>query len=99
MKPCSKCNSQFKPKVSYQIYCSAECREEATREKIADRYQITKRSKRSAKGRTCKSCKSRLSIYNDTIFCDNCTVDATDVNRALREIRGIANGRPFEDDE
>jgi hypothetical protein len=98
MKPCSKCNSQFKPKVSYQIYCSVDCREKATKEKISERYHVTKRSKRKDKIRLCKTCKTKLSIYNDEILCDNCLIDKTDVNRALREIKGVANGKPFEDD-
>ena len=34
MKQCDRCDTRFSPKVSYQIYCSEKCRDEATREKI-----------------------------------------------------------------
>ena len=34
MKLCDKCNKGFTPKVTYQIYCSAECRASATKDKI-----------------------------------------------------------------
>ena len=43
MKLCNRCETPFKPKVSYQIYCGDVCREESTKIKIAERYQITRR--------------------------------------------------------
>lgn len=97
MKQCQWCNNQFTTKVSYQVYCSPECRTEATREKIADRYQITRRQKRRGKDRNCKSCNTKLSVYNDELLCDKCMINPQDVSKALREIKGIANGKPFED--
>lgn len=99
MKSCQWCNEVFETKVSYQIYCSPECREAATKEKIADRYSITRRQKRHGKVRLCKSCKTQLSIYNDESLCDNCLINPQDVNKALKEIRGIANGKPFKDEQ
>jgi hypothetical protein len=92
-KPCEWCNNYFETNISYQIYCSAECRELATKEKIADRYAISRRRNRLGKTRTCKSCNSRLSAYNDDSICQNCTVNPDEVSKALREIRGIANGK------
>ena len=69
MKQCSRCESYFKAKVTYQIYCSTECRTEATKEKIAERYQVTKRQKRKGKKRVCLGgCGQTLSIYNDDGF-------------------------------
>ena len=97
MKSCQWCNQPFETKVSYQIYCSSECRDAATKEKIADRYAITRRQKRHGKTRLCKSCKKQLSMYNDESLCDKCLVNPGDVNKALKEIKGIANGKPFED--
>jgi hypothetical protein len=97
MKQCQWCNTQFTTNVSYQIYCSAECRSEATREKISERYQITRRQKRQGKTRVCKSCNARLSVYNDELLCDKCIINPQDVSKALREIKGISNGKPFED--
>ena len=93
MKFCQWCDNQFEPNVSYQIYCSAECRELATREKITERYEKAKRSNR--KPRKCKSCGTTLSIYNDEQICNNCEVVPSDVIKALREMKGIANGKPW----
>jgi hypothetical protein len=49
--------------------------------------------------RLCKSCGSRLSAYNDEVLCDNCTINPSDVIKALKEMKGIANGKPSKDDE
>lgn len=97
MKNCQWCNAQFTTKVSYQIYCSVDCRDSATKEKIAERYAITRRQRRKGKDRVCKSCNSVLSIYNDDLLCDNCIINPSDVGKALKEIKGIANGKPIKD--
>jgi hypothetical protein len=97
MKNCQWCNQPFQTKVSYQIYCSPECREEATKEKIASRYAITRRQKRHGKVRLCKSCNGKLSVYNDDQLCDKCIINPQEVTKALKEIKGIANGKPWED--
>ena len=90
MKICSKCETYFVPKVSYQIYCSENCREESTREKIAERYQATKRQKRIGKVRKCLGgCDTSLSIYNDSGFCANCNVSAKQVAKMLKELKGF----------
>lgn len=99
MKNCQWCNNQFSTKVSYQIYCSPECREQATKEKISERYALTRRQKRQGKNRVCKSCDTKLSIYNDDLLCDNCLVNPQDVLKALKEIKGISNGKSFEVDK
>lgn len=89
MKSCDRCDSKFKPKVSYQIYCSEECREVATKEKIAERYHITRRQKRKGKVRKCLGgCNTQLSIYNDSGFCANCNVSKKAVDKMLKEIKG-----------
>jgi hypothetical protein len=93
MKSCQWCDSQFEPNVKYQIYCSTDCRESATKEKIAQRYAITRRNRLIGKDRVCKSCKTRLSAYNDEDLCQICLVNPTDVAKALKEIKGIANGK------
>ena len=90
MKNCQWCNTQFSTKISYQIYCSADCRDAATREKIADRYNTTKHKKRFGKIRKCKSCGTQLSAYNDDVLCSNCLVNPSEVNKALKDIRGLS---------
>ena len=92
MKLCNRadCDIYFRPKVSYQIYCSNECREVATKEKIAERYQLTRRSKRKGKIRKCLGgCGVDLSIYNDFGFCSNCNVSAKEVNKMIKKLKGF----------
>lgn len=93
MKSCQWCDAAFKPRVSYQIYCSDECREAATKEKIAQRYAIAKRNKMLKKPRYCKSCGKALSVYNEDVLCSQCTVNPLDVSKTLKEIKGMANGK------
>ena len=89
MKLCSRCDTYFIAKVSYQVYCSELCREEATREKIAQRYEATRRQKRIGKVRKCLGgCDTSLSIYNDSGFCANCNVSAKQVAKMLKELKG-----------
>jgi hypothetical protein len=90
VKYCKWCDNQFETEVSYQIYCSSGCRESATREKIADRYLSRKRKQWSKKDRICKSCGTRLSIYNDTNLCESCLVNPVDLKDALRDIRRMS---------
>lgn len=92
-KHCKWCDNHFEAKVSYQIYCSAECRDAATKEKIAERYQMQRRIRRKDKPRLCKSCNRKLSAYNDQNICDTCEADPNEVSKILREIRGLMNGK------
>lgn len=93
MKTCQWCDAAFEPKVGYQIYCSPECRDDATKEKIAQRYIISRRNKMIGKKRYCKACGSKLSAYNDDSICQSCIINPTDVSKALKEIKGIADGK------
>lgn len=95
MKPkhCQWCDVSFETDIPYQIYCSVECRDLATKEKIAARYHISRRKKRAGKNRLCNSCGSKLSIYNDDQLCQNCLVDPKSVSKILKQIKGLANGK------
>jgi hypothetical protein len=89
VKSCERCDKKFKPRVSYQIYCSNGCRDEATKEKIAERYLITRRQKRIGKNRRCLGgCGVKLSIYNDDGFCANCNISKKAVDKMLKQIKG-----------
>jgi len=89
VKQCERCDKRFKPKVSYQIYCSNECRDSATKEKIANRYSVVRRQKRIGKVRKCLGgCDVQLSIYNDDGFCANCNVSKKAVDKMLKQIKG-----------
>lgn len=92
-KHCQWCDNQFTTEVSYQIYCSALCREEATREKIAQRYAQTRASRRMGKVRKCKGCNGLLSVYNDEQLCSSCSVNPKDLSRALKDIKDLFNGK------
>lgn len=90
MKQCSWCNNDFKPAVTYQIYCSAKCRDAATKEKIVARYSVAKRQKRKNKIRKCEGgCGITLSIYNDDSLCNACKINNKDVFKVLKKIKGI----------
>lgn len=89
MKLCSWCDTKFAPAVSYQIYCSEQCRNAATKEKIVERHKILKRKKRFGKIRVCRSCQEKLSVYNDGPLCDSCEIDPTLLNRALKELKRL----------
>ena len=90
MKLCDRCDTYFEPKVSYQIYCSVDCRDFATKDKITERYQITRRQKRKGKKRFCLGgCQTQLSIYNDSGFCANCNVSEKQVAKMLKELKGF----------
>ena len=90
MKLCSVCDTSFKPKVTYQIYCSADCRDLATKEKIVARYSVAKRQKRKNKTRKCSGgCGITLSIYNDDSLCNACRINNKDVFRVLKTIKRI----------
>lgn len=88
MKICEFCFNEFEPKVSYQIYCDKQCREFATRQKIADRYQLKRIKKRKENPRSCKGgCGTILSIYNETGRCNSCTINKRQLDKALKSIR------------
>jgi hypothetical protein len=90
VKQCSWCSSRFIGTVGYQIYCSVACREEATKEKIAARHKELRRKKRMGKSRLCSGkCGTKLSMYNDTGYCEYCTINDKDVNKKLREIKEL----------
>ena len=88
-KHCQWCDQQFHTKISYQIYCSPECREHATREKISERYFSVKVKKRKGKARGCKACGISLSIYNDEQLCQVCLINPSEVKKALGEIKKL----------
>ena len=90
-KHCNWCDNSFETLISYQIYCSAECREKATKEKIMERYIANRRSTDKYKERVCKSCGHRLSVYNDDEICSKCETNPKDVLKALKDIKAFLN--------
>jgi hypothetical protein len=90
MKICDWCGNNFAPNVSYQIYCSVECRESSTKNKVNERYLKKKRKRLSEKQRKCsQGCGTVLSVYNEESFCSKCFVNEKNVNKALKQLRGL----------
>jgi predicted nucleic acid-binding Zn ribbon protein len=97
MKICEWCSNDFDPNVSYQIYCSPECRSLATKEKVNKRYQSKKRQKLSQKQRRCSNnCGTILSMYNSDGVCSSCLINVKQVDKALKELKGIIEYERFE---
>ena len=100
MKACDWCNKHFEPAVSYQIYCSIECREQATKEKIAERHKYLKIQNRKNKVRICVGgCGQTLSIYNEDNICSTCSVNIKEVNLRIKEIKRLMNEAESEGDQ
>jgi hypothetical protein len=89
MNYCIWCDKEFIPNSSKQIYCSIECRQEASKEKILERYHVEKRKKRKNKVRLCAGgCGTKLSMYNDSGICDNCEIHTRRINNFIKDLRG-----------
>jgi hypothetical protein len=90
MKFCSWCSLEFEPKVKYQIYCSKECRDLSTKEKINERYNKNRREKLIKKKKKCSGgCGTFISIYNKDDFCHTCSVNKKQVDKMLKELKGL----------
>ena len=90
MKSCVWCNTNFEPLKSYQVYCSTECRESATKQKIKDRSRTALIRRRAKKARMCvNGCGTQLSVYNDDKFCRRCGKNDKLVSRALKNIESL----------
>jgi len=95
MKTCSWCANEFNPSVSYQIYCSPSCRQNSTKQKIYDRYQINKIRNKSKNKKVCSGgCGTVISIYNKNGFCQICMINKKKVHKTFKEIKGF-----FENDK
>ncbi len=90
MKPCSWCGNDFASKISYQIYCSVVCRDEATKIKIVERHKVLRRQKRKDKNRQCAGgCGTQLSIYNDDLMCNTCSINKKQLAKKFKEMKGM----------
>ena len=87
LKNCEWCGTDFNANVSYQIYCSASCRTESTKEKTANKHRDRRIRSRVGKERLCSTCKKPLSIYNDDTFCSTCIGDQKLLRRFLKDIK------------
>lgn len=89
MSYCAWCDNQFTPSSSKQIYCSVECRQLASKEKIVERNKTEKIKKRIGKERLCAGdCGTLLSIYNNEGICDSCIEHKRKMNSFIKELKG-----------
>jgi len=99
VKPCEWCDNTFQPKVTYQVYCSPECRTEATKIKIAERYVANQRRKRLSKPKICAGgCGKKLSIYNDDVLCNACNINKKELDKQMKQLKGFMNGKNTTDE-
>ena len=61
-KNCEWCGTDFSANVSYQIYCSVDCRTESTKDKTTNKQRERRIKSRVGKERLCATCKNPLSI-------------------------------------
>lgn len=88
MKECAWCGNYFEPATSYQIYCNAECRKLATKQKIKERSRAAVIKRRSKNKRFCSNgCGTSLSIYNDSRICSGCATNDKIVNKTLNSLK------------
>ena len=98
MKTCNWCGNNFVSNVSYQIYCSPECRELSTKEKVSERQKSKKRQSLIGKKRYCSTgCGTILSIYNSKKRCSQCLTDTNKIDKALRQLKGIIDYERIDD--
>jgi hypothetical protein len=62
---------EFTPKTHNQKYCNEQCCRISTNRKIMEKYYEKKAIKNGAP-RVCKSCKTKLSRYNQQSVCSTC---------------------------
>ena len=66
-----ECAKEFNAKTHNQKYCTDECCRIATNRRIMEKYYEKKAIKNGAH-RVCKTCKTKLSRYNQGNICSTC---------------------------
>jgi hypothetical protein len=65
---------------------------------VNDRYQAKRRAKLAKKKRRCSGgCGTIVSMYNSSGFCSNCMINQKQVDKALKELKGLIEYERFED--
>lgn len=87
-KLCNWCGEDFFSRNKNQIYCSKECRIESTKEKIVQRYHVSKAKSRVGKERRCAgNCGTLISIYNNQGFCNSCLINEKKVEKFIKDLK------------
>ena len=89
MAYCAWCDESFTPSSDKQIYCTVECRMQASKEKIVERNKAEKIKNRIGKQKVCAGgCGTILSIYNDEGICEVCIEHKRKMNKFMKELKG-----------
>jgi len=93
MKQCVWCQASFEPTTKSQIYCTEQCRVEATKHNQKIKYRERKLNQRKKKVRICLNddCDNILSIYNDSKYCASCFFSEHVVLQELNNIKRRTN--------
>lgn len=84
------CDQAFQPTRHNQKYCSKECCKLVTNAKIMQQY-YEKKDRKSGKKRTCVSCPTTLSRYNEGNVCQSCILEERAAGRfELLQLVGVA---------
>lgn len=86
-----KCNEEYTPATSNQIYHSEECQRLATNARIMRKY-YERKARRQGAVRICieQNCNTILSRYNDSPRCSACeTKKDKEASKSLLESLGI----------
>ena len=83
-----ECGKDFEPRTHNQKYCNEQCCRISTNRKIMEKYYEKKAIKNGAT-RICKSCKTKLSRYNQQSVCSSCEKNIN--QQAKAAICGIIN--------
>lgn len=83
-----ECAKDFESKTHNQKYCSDECCRIATNRRIMEKY-YEKKAIRNGAARLCKKCNSKLSRYNQSDLCAQCTKKTNISDKA--KILGLIN--------
>lgn len=83
-KQCNYCFGLFSTTLDRQIYCSANCRTLATKERQANnRKTVVPRRKSCASS----GCSNLVSANLDSIYCSSCFYTNSDLEKDLRKIK------------
>lgn len=86
-----KCNEEYTPATSNQIYHSEECQRLATNARIMKKY-YERKARRQGAVRVCieQNCDTVLSRYNDSERCASCDAKHTkEASKSLLDLLGL----------
>lgn len=87
MKLCPWCLSSFHSDSNRQVYCSVDCRTQATKDRKVDIRRKDKKKRCATKG-----CPNGVSAHIDSPYCRSCYLSDSVIELDLKMIRKMMNG-------